>query len=143
MDRSINNYRRARVMVNGALAEDVLDYNRFHEQMQSMMPDHVRDNIDNEGFGYRWDDKQNKFTDNNSWSETTMPGIEGGKKQTVAFKPCLGLLNQSKFLAVKYAPIVIELEVVNNNLDAIITPGVINRPGAAAAVFTAANTGTD
>ena len=45
------------------------------------MPDHVRDNIDNEGFGYRWDDKQNKFTDNNSWSETTMPGIEGRKNK--------------------------------------------------------------
>ena len=63
------------------------------------MPDHVRDNIDIEGFGYRWDDKQNKWT-NYSWTEATMPGIEGGKKQTVAFKPFLGLVLQSKLLTV-------------------------------------------
>ena len=67
----------------------------------------------------------------------------GGKKQTVAFKPFLGLMNQSKLLPIKYAPIVIELEVVNNNLDPIISPGVLNRPLDAAAVFTTSNTGTN
>ena len=51
-------FKRARVLVNGALAEDIQDYNRFHEMMDSMRPDNVRDNSDNHGFGYRFDDKQ-------------------------------------------------------------------------------------
>ena len=129
-------FRRARVMVNGSLAEDILDYNRFHEQMVSLMPDDVRDNIDIEGFGNRWDDKMNKYS-NAAWTVETMPGIDGGRKQTVAFKPFLGLVMQSKLLPVKYAPIVIELEVVNNNLDPIISPGIANSG------FSATDTGID
>ena len=74
-----------------------------------------------------------------------MPGIVGGKKQTVAFKPFFGLVNQSKLLPIKYAPIVIELEVVNNNLDPIISPGVksYSTQPTAQIDFTAANTGID
>ena len=68
-------------MVNGSLAEDILDYNRFHEQMVSLMPDDVRDNIDIEGFGNRWDDKMNKYSDA-PWSVQTMPGIDGQQKQS-------------------------------------------------------------
>ena len=141
-------FRRARVMVNGSLAEDIIDYNRFHEQMQSMMSEGVKDNIDNEGFGCRYDDKQNKFSVPEFWNTGSMPGIEGGKKQTVAFKPFLGLINQSKLLPVKYAPIVIELEVVNSNLEPIITPGIKKYLGDTVNTFpafgtTGANTGSD
>ncbi len=39
-------FRRARVLVGNQLAEDILDYNRCHEQFFSLMPDNVRDNID-------------------------------------------------------------------------------------------------
>ena len=74
-------FRRARVMVNGMVAEDIQDYNRNHEMFLSMMPDHVRDNIDCEGFGHRWDDQFNKH--DHKWDANTLPGIEGGKKLTV------------------------------------------------------------
>ena len=93
------------------VAEDIQDYNRTHEMFLSMMPDHVRDNIDIEGFGYLWDDHYDK-TDHN-WNEWTMPGIFQGGKQTVMFKPMLGLVNQSKLLPVKYAPTVLEFELCN------------------------------
>ena len=53
-------FRRARVLVNGMVAEDIQDYNRTHDMFLSMMPDHVKDNLDIEGFGYRWDDHFNK-----------------------------------------------------------------------------------
>ena len=120
-------FRRARVLVGGAVAEDLQEYNRFHEMMDSLQPDNVRDNTDNHGFGYRWDDKQHKYPLNEStWDITSMPGVETGKKQTVCFKPFFGLLNQSKLLPIKYAPIVIELEIVNASEDAIITPGKLN-----------------
>ena len=49
-------FKRARLLVNGALAEDIQDYNRFHEMMDSLSPDNVRDNTDSHGFGNRWDD---------------------------------------------------------------------------------------
>ena len=35
-------------MVQNQLAENILDYNRFHEMMFSLMPDNVRDNVDAE-----------------------------------------------------------------------------------------------
>ena len=66
-------FRRARVLVNGMVAEDIQDYNRNHEMLLSMMPDHVRDNIDCEGFGYRWDDQYNKHV--HTWTKDTLPGI--------------------------------------------------------------------
>ena len=114
-------FRRARVLVNGMVAEDVQDYNRNHEMFFSLMADHVKGNINIEGFGYRYDDQLNiHFHD---WTVKTMPGIKGGTKQTVMFKPLLGLVLQSKLLPVKYAPITIELELCNSNLDPIITPG--------------------
>ena len=84
-------FKRARVLVNGALAEDIQDYNRFHEMMESLRPDNVRDNSDNHGFGYRFDDKQHKYpVSEDIWTEDSMPGLAGGnKKQNVCFKPFL------------------------------------------------------
>ena len=51
------------------VAEDIQDYNWNHEMMLSMMSDAVKDNIDIEGFGHRWDDHFNKYVyweDNNA-----------------------------------------------------------------------------
>jgi hypothetical protein len=59
------------------------------------------------------------------------------------FKPMLGLVLQQKLLPVKYAPIVIELELCNSNLDPIITPDKLNNTLAVVPVFTAAVTGKD
>ena len=105
------------------------------------MPDHVKYNIDIEGFGYRWDDHYNKYL--HDWSEETMPGVAGGKKQTVMFKPMLGLVLQTKLLPVKYAPIVIELELCNSNLDPTITPGKLIETGESPTIFSTTNTGVD
>ena len=127
-------FRRGRLMCNSTLVEDIQDYNRFHEMMDSMKPDHVRDNIDNEGYGHRWDDQSNKHI--HTWTVNSIPGIAGGSKQTVGFKPYFGLLNQSKLLPLKYAPLILEMEIVNSNLDPIITPGVDG-------VFTEALTGSN
>ena len=122
------------------IAEDIQAYNRNHEMMLSLMPDAVKDNLDIEGFGHRWDDHAQKHV--HSWNTFTMPGILVGKKQTVMFKPMLGLINQSKLLPVKYAPIVIELELCNSNLDPIITAGKKNAPSTTA-IFTTDNTGSN
>ena len=57
-------FRRARVLVNGMVSEDIQDYNRTHEMFLSLMPDSVKDSIDIEGFGHRWDDHFNKYVYN-------------------------------------------------------------------------------
>ena len=98
------------------------------------MPDNVQDNVDCSGFGYRWDDKQNKYGDS-EWTDSSTPGILPGYAQTVSFKPFLSLMMQPKLLPVKYAPIILDLELVNSNLDPVITPGVRNVTGSADPVF--------
>jgi hypothetical protein len=117
-------FSRARVLIGNQLVEDINFYNRTHEMFFSLMPDNVRDNVDCEGFGYRWDDKTTKW--GHEYTDQTMPGVGGGDYKTVSFKPLLGLTMQSKLIPVKFAPIILELEVVNSNLDPIITPGKRN-----------------
>ena len=58
------------------------------------------------------------------FTEASMPGIASGSSQTVGFKLLSGLFGgQPKLLPIKFAPIVIELEVLNSDTDPIITPG--------------------
>ena len=51
------------------------------------------------------------------------PGIAGGSRKYVSFKPLLGLFNQEEFLPLKLCPNTIEFELVSNALDAIYTAG--------------------
>ena len=57
----------------------------------------------------------------------TVPGdynsaIKPNQSLTVLFKPLSGLLNQNKMLPIRYAPITIELELVDTVTDPIIDP---------------------
>ena len=124
-------FRRLRVSANGALLED-FDYNRAHQMFESLTSVHNRDNDDIEGFGYRSDTVAPDVADD----ETTLPGIAGGSYQTVGFKLLSGIFNQPKMLPLKYMPLTIEMELVNDKDDPVVTPGVD-------AVFTTANTSND
>jgi len=53
-------------------------------------------------------------------------GIPGNAKQTVMFKPLTGLFNQSKYLPIRYTPISLELELVDNATDPILGAGAAN-----------------
>ena len=124
-------FRRMRLMCQGTLIED-FDYNRTCEMFEVLTSLHNRDNDDIENFGYRADTVQPNATH----SVDTLPGIPGSSHQTVGFKLCSGLLNQPKMLPLKYMPLTIELELVNDANDAVVTPGVD-------AIFTTANTSND
>ena len=124
-------FRRLRVSANGALLED-FDYNRTHQMFESLTSVHNRDNDDIEGFGYRSD----TVGPDVAHTVDTLPGIAGGSYQTVGFKLLSGILNQPKMLPLKYMPLTIELELVNDKDDPVVTPGVD-------AVFTTANTSND
>ena len=126
-------FRRIRIMCQGTLIEDY-DYNRTHEMFEVLTSLHNRDNDDIENFGYRADSKQ----PNETHTVDTLPGIKGGSYQTVGFKLCSGILNQPKMLPLKYMPLTIELELVNDATDPIVPPSDAN-----GAVFTPANTSAD
>ena len=124
--------RRLRISAGGNLVED-FDYNRTHQMFEILTSTHNRDNNDIMGFGYRSD----TVSQLSSHSAVTLPGIAGTQSQTVGFKLCSGLLSQSKMLPLKYmGNLTIELELVNDSNDCVVTPGVD-------ALFTTTNTTVD
>ena len=90
-------FRRLRISAGGSLIEDIDMYNRTHQMFEMLTSKSNRDNSDIEGFGYR-SDSQDPDTTHGNWS---LPGVGQGSHQTVGFKLCSGLLNQSKMLPLK------------------------------------------
>ena len=124
-------FRRMRVMCQGTLIED-FDYNRTCEMFEVLTSLHNRDNDDIENFGYRAD----TLPPGENHTTNTLPGIPGQSYQTVGMKLCSGLLNQPKMLPLKYMPLTIELELVNDANDVVVTPAVNSE-------FTTGNTTND
>ena len=107
-------FRRMRILVAGQLVEDIDQYNRIHEMMSFLIASESRTNQANEAFGLNWD-SDTVVNDYNA-------GIRPDQSLTVLFKPLSGLLNQNKMLPIRYAPITIELELVDSVTDPIIDP---------------------
>ena len=133
-------FRRLRISANGAMLEDINDYNRIHQMFEMLTSVHNRDNGDISGFGYRSD----SVAPGDNQSLTSLPGIAQGSYQTVSMKLCSGILNQSKMLPLKYmGNLTIELELCANKQDPVVTPGVLLPNDGASppvSIFTAANT---
>ena len=119
-------FRRLRVICGGQVVEDIDYYNHVHELFHTMMPTNVRNNDDIEGFGnglpnpstYSW--KGSSLVDDNSFGAQIWTGINGNDSMSVSFRFLSGLLNQDKFLPIRYCPITIELELVNQLTDPVI-----------------------
>jgi hypothetical protein len=105
-------FRRMRILAAGQLVEDIDNYNRIHEMMSILTSPDSRGNQAAEAIGIHWDTEGGGYT--------TAQGIPGGTALTVLFKPLSGLLNQNKMLPIRYAPITIELELVDTVTDPII-----------------------
>ena len=134
-------FSRVRIMANGALCEDLQSYGRVHHMLDCLKAKGVRDNEDCEGFGYRWDDDCNAGIMGNVPTLTTMPGIAYGKSRIVSLKLMSGLLNQDKYINLKFCPITIEMEVCGSYDDAVITPKA-TAAGDSSSSFNADNVGT-
>ena len=111
-------WRRMRILCGGQVVED-FDYAKTHEMMCILHAEATRNNDDVEGFGHRYDDSANF----GGATTASIPGIAGGSQKRVSFQLMSGLLSQKKYLPLRYAPLTIELELVNNATDAIIAPG--------------------
>lgn len=120
-------FRRLRVMCQGAVVEDISDYNRLHQMFDTLTSPNVRENNDIEGFETRFD-KVNGAPD-----AANMTGLAPSSSKVVSFKLLSGLFSQPRYLPIRYCPITIELELVSNKLDPIVDP-------AGGSDFSAANT---
>ena len=104
-------FRRMRILAAGQLVEDIDQYNRIHEMMQVLIAHESRQNDAAEAFGFEHDKHKSTTT------ATEFKGIKKGEGMVVLFKPLSGLLNQSKMLPIRYAPITIELELVDDSSE--------------------------
>ena len=109
-------FRRLRILVNGALAEDIDNYNRVCHMMDLFQSSDKRINGGVEVFGH------STTATNFNFNSIGSPGSIGpGGSAIVGFSLCTGLFSQDKFLPLKHAPIVIELELVGNPGDCLNT----------------------
>lgn len=102
-------FRRMRLFAGNALCEDIDDYHRLSQMLSVLQPKNKRLNDFVEG--------------GNDVVEGIMNPIDGGDYRTIIFTPLSGLLGQDKYLPLRYCNIVIELELVNHELDAILKVG--------------------
>ncbi len=77
-----------------------------------------RENDDITGFGYRYDDESRYGV---TITEALYSGISASSYRIVSFKPLSGLLNQEKWIPLRFCPLVIELELVNSATDAVMS----------------------
>lgn len=108
-------FRRVRVLANGTVISDLDDYNRTHEMFYNLISKNSKRNIDSEGFGQIDWDHRIKLTVN------SIPGIEAGDSRTVLFQPLAGIFTQNKMIPLRLCPITIELELVNDATDPIVS----------------------
>jgi len=99
-------FRRMRILVAGQLVEDIDQYNRIHEMFSFLVAEDSNMNDSAEAFGF----VHNKHLPVN---QVTFQGIAAGQSLAVLFKPLSGLLNQDKMIPLRYAPVTIELELVD------------------------------
>ena len=119
-------FRRARLIAGGQVIEDIDNFNRLSLMLTALLPEEQQLDIATEGFG-SFDNKNNTVSDNSGnqdlderkeYRESDFN--ESGTVITtrrVLFKPMLGLFNQEKLIPLRYCPIQIELELVNNLTD--------------------------
>ena len=103
-------FRRVRVLVGGQVCEDIDMYNRVHQRFHVLKPAERRINDFVESFGM--DSELSQTVDHNELTKAKAIAAYG--LITVGFTPLVGLFHQNKYLPIRYCPIQIELELVNN-----------------------------
>lgn len=113
-------FRRIKLTIGGSVAEDIENYNRTAAMFDCLKSKDSIINEDDEAFGQRLrlDDLRSGVI-----SPEKYTGIPGGQRQTVSFRPLLGILNSKKFLHLQFCPIVLELELCDDYADPLIEVG--------------------
>jgi hypothetical protein len=117
-------FNRLRITCGSETIEDISEYARVHEMFHVLSASDSRSNDYAEGFGNYLDDKHTKS--NQITKQKPLVGIPPTESMTV-FKPLSGLLRQKSFIPLQYVPLKIELSLVGNVTDPIIS-GIGTRP---------------
>ena len=120
-------FRRMRLMAGGTIIEDIDNYARTHEMFHKFVSPAKRQKDTTEGFGIEGDILRNRGTGAHpdglpGQNALTYFGIPPGLGRTVLFKPLSGLFAQQKYIPLRYCPLILELEVVNDVNDPIVWP---------------------
>ena len=122
-------FRRLRILCNGALIEDIDMYNHVHEMFSDLQARHVQENINVENFGISYDSIYGKELIKTptggvglTYFKDNFVGVAANDTRSVSFSLLSGILNQPKFLPLRYCPLTIEMEICNNLYDPIISP---------------------
>ena len=107
-------FKRMRILAGGQVIEDIDNYNRVHEMFKTLQANDTNINDKAEAFGQSYDH-------NTELDKTNVLGVPPGESQTVLFKPCSGIFNQEKMLPIRYMPLTIELELVNDSNEPIVS----------------------
>ena len=117
-------FRRARLICGGQVVEDIDSFNRLSLMLTALKTEEEQNTIAGEGFC----NFDGRYTVEGSTSDSRSTYRQEDYDQAglvitnrrVLFKPMLGLFNQEKLIPLRYCPIQIELELVNNLLDAVV-----------------------
>ena len=114
-------------MAGGTIIEDIDNYARTHEMFQTLVSPSKRQNDTIEGFGIAGDILRNRGDGAHpdglpGQHAQTYFGITAGLGRTVLFKPLSGLFAQTKYIPLRYCPLILEFEVVNDVNDPIVWP---------------------
>ena len=105
-----------RITKDGVTVAKEIELEDKFENMGAQMVKEVasKTNDEAEGFGNNW-----KY--DTTMTTNILSGISAGQSQTVLFKPCCGLFNQPKMLPIRYMPVTLELELVSNNTEPVVS----------------------
>jgi len=101
-----------------------VDYSRTHNLFQTLTSSNNRINDNIEGFGHRWTDPGEKignyYNSDATNGKYNTDGINPGHSKRVNFKLLSGIFSQYKYIPLQFCPIVIELELDQNQFANII-----------------------
>lgn len=113
-------FSRIRISSRGQLLEDISEANRISEMLKILNPRWYNKNDEIEGvttgcgpftIEHARRVAAGTLDDLNSF---LAGGLEGGKTTTLLFRPCFGLFNQKRYLPLRWLPLQIDLELVND-----------------------------
>lgn len=108
--------KRVRVLMNNTLVEDLTDYNRIHEMLHVLQSEDKRKNDMVECGQEHLDFVEGTLTPGN-----TDQGFEGGTSRVYSMRLMSGVLNQPRYLPLRWMPLTFEIELVNNADDPVIS----------------------
>ena len=120
-----------RLLAGGTIIEDIDNYARTHEQFHCLVSTNKRNNDTTEGFGMAAYilRVRNIHPDALPYQNATnYPGISPGKAKTGLFKPLSGLFTQNKYIPLRYCPLILEFELVNDASDPVIWTQALTPP---------------